>query len=298
MTSDFLQLLVHPIYKTPLKFNGNHNEFEAYEHKETFPLEEGVAIFLLKKQKDNFLDTNTDALNYRAHYQIDANVYEYELENAHPVEQTEIDFLRKNILANIPDNANIILDIGCGGAWLAKHLLPKGKAIISTDISDINPKKAIKNYPSKNHFGIVADVFELPFKEQSIDCIVASEIIEHVPDPKKFITCLLEVLKPDGSLIITTPYNELIRTSLCLHCNKETPHNAHLHSFTEKSFEQIILKEVRQIKIILLNSKLFVQARLQYLLKFLPLRIINFFDRIFIKTTGKKAYRMMVLLKK
>ena len=117
--------------------------------------------------------------------------------------------------------------------------------------------------------GLVADVFELPIKANSIDCIVASEIIEHVPDPKRFIACLFEVLKPGGKIIITTPYNELIRTSLCIHCNFETPHNAHLHSFTEKNIFQLLPK-VNKVKIQLLNSKLLVKTWVQYLLRFLP----------------------------
>ena len=77
-------------------------------------------------------------------------------------------------------------------------------------------------------------MFLICLSPESFDIIVASEIIEHVYDPKMFIDCLLDILKPSGKIIITTPYNEKIPLSLCVHCNQLTPGNAHLHSFNEK----------------------------------------------------------------
>jgi 2-polyprenyl-3-methyl-5-hydroxy-6-metoxy-1,4-benzoquinol methylase len=298
MSPIFLELLVHPINKTPLQYHHDRNEISDKLSQDIFKVKEDVPILLLKENTIQKRQDGHSNRNYVDHYQRDAEVYEYEKNTAHPIEQTEIDFLRKNILANIPENVSVVLDIGCGGAWLAKNLLPTGKSVISTDISDINPIKAIKNFSSKNHFGLVADVFQLPLKESSIDCVIASEIIEHVDDPIRFISCLLKVIKKGGCMIITTPYNELIRTSLCIHCNKETPHNAHLHSFNEKTFQNILPSDISSKKILLLNSKLFVQTRLQFLLRFLPLKMINLIDRLFIFLTRKKAYRIMVVLKK
>ena len=303
MSSEFLELLVHPIYKTPLRFDEISAQLFDEKSNAKFNIKEGVPILVINnvQEEQTTIPSNNlvvKAFNYKDHYQTDAQVYDYGNEHhQHPVEQAEINFLRRYILSEIPQNALIVLDIGCGGAWLAAALLPTGKSVISTDISDINPIKATKKFPSLNHFGLVADVFELPIKANSIDCIVASEIIEHVPDPKRFIACLFEVLKPGGKIIITTPYNELIRTSLCIHCNFETPHNAHLHSFTEKNIFQLLPK-VNKVKIQLLNSKLLVKTWVQYLLRFLPISLWKRFDKLVIFLTGKRAYRMMICLQK
>ena len=302
MTAAFLDLLVHPIHKTPLRFDEKLQQLADDNSKDNFVVKNGVPILVVSTLQQALTETekNRDAhttFSYKEHYQNDAEVYDYGNEQHHPVEQTEINFLRKNILKSIPKNAKTVLDIGCGGAWLAASLLHTNKTVISTDISDVNPIKAIKNFPAPHHFGLVADVFELPLKPNSIDCIVASEIIEHVPDPKRFLQCLFTVLQPGGTLIVTTPYNELIRTSLCIHCNHETPHNAHLHSFTEKNILPF-LPSASEVNIELLNSKLLVKTRTQYFLRFLPISLWKVIDTLVISITGKKAFRLKIVLKK
>ena len=71
--------------------------------------------------------------------------------------------------------------------------------------------------------GLIADAYKLPFNPNTLDCIVASEIMEHTFNPEKFISNLLNVLKPGGKIIITTPYDEQINYHLCVHCNHPTP---------------------------------------------------------------------------
>lgn len=114
-----------------------------------------------------------------------------------------------------------------------EHFRKGGRFVCSLDATLINTATAIERYPN-NHAAVVADAFHLPFNDGAFGSIVASEIIEHVIDPAAFVTELFRVLKPGGSLVITTPYKELLRYTLCIHCNQNTPINAHLHSFDEK----------------------------------------------------------------
>ena len=109
--------------------------------------------------------------------------------------------------------------------------------------SEIKSSKLVcilKKYPFERHHAIVADVYALPFQTNTFDCIVAAEVMEHTPDPKLFIAHLLRILKPNGTLIITTPFNERIPHSLCVHCNRATPHNAHLHSFDQQKIKALL----------------------------------------------------------
>src|SRR5207253_88977 len=48
-------------------------------------------------------------------------------------------------------------------------------------------------------------IFELPFKDASFDCVICSEVIEHVPADEKVFSELLRVLEPGGRLILGTP---------------------------------------------------------------------------------------------
>lgn len=299
----FLDLLVHPVYKTPLYFNSENAFFYDPVNDARFPIRQNVPVLLTQNLEESLSQTGRHQtagtrFDYKEHYQNDAVAYDYSEESSLPAEKEEIRRLHENILSAIPPDAEWVLDVGCGGAWLAKELAPAGRKVISMDISDINPIRALKKIPAPNHFALVADVFELPLKEDSIDCIIASEIIEHVPDPQRFLLALFAVLKPGGKLIVTTPYNEFIRTSLCIHCNRLTPHNAHLHSFTEQSIRKILPEETKKAGVRVLNSKLLVKAYIQKFLGFLPVSIWNRIDRAAIAVTGKKAYRLMAVIEK
>jgi len=300
---DFLQLLVHPVYKTPLQPGDHPNELSDHVHPDRFKIKDGVPVLLTDEQDTTLSHTERHdeagtSFRYKEHYQHDAEAYDYTEESQHPVEREEIRRLRSYIAAEVKRNDGWLLDVGCGGAWLATTLVPEGMHVISMDISDINPLKARKRIPQANHQAVVADVFELPFRNDSISQIVASEIIEHVPDPKKFVAALYQVLKPGGRLVITTPYNEFIRTSLCIHCNHLTPHNAHLHSFTEKSILKYLPADARTITLQVFNSKLLVKTQLQKMLAFLPVSVYKIIDKAALAISGKKAYRLMAIIEK
>ena len=176
--------------------------------------------------------------NYIEHYKKDATDFYYfeERKGATAHDERRV---REYIISKVSISVGSVLDVGCGRAWVAEHYLPKGVNVYSLDISPTNPAEAVKFYPSKNHFAIAADSFHLPFKDGLFDCVIASEIIEHIVDPDKFINELFRVVKKGGQLIITTPYKEKIIYYLCIHCNKKTPVNAHLHSFDEKKLERL-----------------------------------------------------------
>lgn len=63
-----------------------------------------------------------------------------------------------------------------------------------------------KRFPKVQY--IVADAMQLPFEDESVDYLVAGELIEHLRDPKAFVQEALRVLKKDGMLAISTPFEE------------------------------------------------------------------------------------------
>ena len=46
---------------------------------------------------------------------------------------------------------------------------------------------------------------ELPLADQSVDLLLCSEVIEHITDTQSQLAELARILKPDGTLILTTP---------------------------------------------------------------------------------------------
>lgn len=303
MDTNYLSHLVHPIYKTPLQIEKDGTLLSSVGHAEKFVIREHVPILLVAAEQEVLTETqrHQDAggkFHYKEHYQTDAETYEYFKDPESAVERVEHKRLHEYILSQIPKGNGWLLDTGCGGAWLAKAMKGAGKNVISMDIADVNPIRAVKESAYATHYGLVADVFELPFRENSIDTIVASEIIEHVSDPRRFIAALLQVLRPGGKLIITTPYNERIQSSLCIHCNKLTPHNAHLHSFTEKSIKMCVPASVRNAQTTVFSNKILIRLGIQRFLYFLPLPIWKIIDNLINTLTKKRAYRLMLVIEK
>lgn len=288
MDKEFLDLLVQPVTKQKLKYNSKEKKL-IDNAGNSYCFIENVPVLLEV--------TNEGAgFDYQEHYTKDAETYDY-FEEWDPISKIENDRLHEHVLSGIPDHTDWILDVGSGNAWLANALCAKKRKVISMDISTTNPVKALKMYPYPYHYGLVADVYALPFASESIDCIVAAEVIEHVPDPKSFIKQLLSILKPGGTLIITTPYNEKIQHSLCIHCNNLTPHNAHLHSFTAGKLKSLVPDIYSNIRTKVFNNKMLVRLRIQKILRFLPFKLWNLIDKTATKF-HKSAFRLMMVVKK
>ncbi len=235
--------------------------------------------------------------NYKEHYKIDSEEFDYFEERTGATKHDERR-VREYIISKVPKNADLILDVGCGAAWTAKTFLPKGKKVISLDISKKNPHTAINKYSSKNHFGITADSFKLPFNTNSIGCVIASEIIEHVVDPDNFVMELFRVVKPDGELIITTPYKEKIRYALCIHCNQKTPVNAHLHSFDEHKLKSLYIgNDLEKFEWKAFGNKLLIFLRTYTLLQFFPFWLWKIKDN-FANLIFNKPLHIIIVLKK
>ena len=203
--------------------------------------------------------------------------------------------VHETILANVPARADVILDLGCGSAWVAETLCPKGKEVWSLDVSTVNPVSAVKKFPYPQHFGIVADVMSLPFKEKVFDVIIASEVVEHLESPSGFFSAAMRVLKPGGLLIITTPYKEYIQHSLCIHCNQPTPHHAHLHSFDEASIRNIAANtNAETLTIKAFSNKASVKLQMHFWMQLLPYPFWNLLDNLANALIGRQGRLLAV----
>ena len=53
---------------------------------------------------------------------------------------------------------------------------------------------------------VVGDALKLPFQRDSFDCLVATEVLEHLRNPFHFADEALRVLRNGGSVIVTVPF--------------------------------------------------------------------------------------------
>lgn len=302
MNAYLLPLLISP--------NGNELFYDDIQNilidkqlDNKFDIKNGIPILLSKDAKERWMDvTLTNGVRarifYAAHYDQDAEAFDYFEDHADGASQHENRRLHEAIIQQVPANVTNILDVGCGNAWVAAHFCPKSTNVISMDISIANPTKALEKYPFQNHAAVVADVYALPFLQNAFDCIITAEVMEHAPDPKLFIANLLRVLKPNGTLIITTPFNELIPHSLCVHCNRLTPHNAHLHSFNQQNVTRLLQDlNIKNGRLTTFSNKALSRLRTHLLLQYLPYKIWKLFDNL-TNVIWNKPTRMLLKIQK
>jgi 2-polyprenyl-3-methyl-5-hydroxy-6-metoxy-1,4-benzoquinol methylase/uncharacterized protein YbaR (Trm112 family) len=277
------EILIDPSTATPLAYDETQNTLNTDDHRNIYKISGEVPVILPREislatsaVRRNF----ETGFNYTEHYKKDAEVQDYFKEEENIATRDEIRRLHEAIIKAVPNDARLILDAGCGNGWLANYFLKKNRQVISMDISTVNPVRALKENPHPNHAALIADVYNIPLKNNSIDCIVAAEIMEHVHEPGLFIDKLLEKLKPRGKLVITTPYNEKLEYYLCIHCNLPTPKNAHLHTFNNQNIKAIISGKAVDWHAKSFANKYLIKSRVNLVLSFLPYNTWKIFDRM------------------
>jgi ubiquinone/menaquinone biosynthesis C-methylase UbiE len=56
---------------------------------------------------------------------------------------------------------------------------------------------------------IVSDITAIPLTDQSVDAVMCTEVLEHIPDPAAAIKEFARLVKPGGYLLITAPFASL-----------------------------------------------------------------------------------------
>lgn len=138
----------------------------------------------------------------------------------------------KEIISMIPSGKDV-LDVGVGDGVIAGLLLKDAKSLTGLDISAKRVEKCAETY--KDGCFIVGNAEELPFKEESFDIIIASELIEHLIEPEKFLISSHRVLRKSGTLIISTPSALFYENNLT-----EVLKDQHLHTFSPRSLKSIL----------------------------------------------------------
>ncbi|WP_128694449.1 class I SAM-dependent methyltransferase [Methanoculleus taiwanensis] len=140
-----------------------------------------------------------------------------------------------------------VLDVGAYYGDFLKLGQKMGYEIKGTEINDLRVSIANENlggnYVRKDFLhGKLSS-----FSDSSVDTVVCMEVLEHLEDDKFGLSELFRVAK--RRVIITVPYNEKVRTVLCVHCNRYTPLSGHLHQmYDESSFDDCIPESWEKIK--------------------------------------------------
>ncbi|HYE76423.1 MAG TPA: methyltransferase domain-containing protein [bacterium] len=103
------------------------------------------------------------------------------------------------------------LDAGCGlGRWVI-YLTRKGYDITGVDIAGEGLEELVQRFPEVK--AQVADLFHLPFGDQTFQGIISNGVVEHFEGgPVPVLKEMHRVLQDDGVLICIVPYQCTLRT--------------------------------------------------------------------------------------
>jgi SAM-dependent methyltransferase len=130
-----------------------------------------------------------------------------------------------------PERGDSILEIGSGLGYLTEALNVAGYNAHGIDISANAVSHAKNVFHPENYSCTSIDAI---INSDQYDLVVATEVIEHVQEPLDFLRKSLELLKPGGSMIITTPNRSFFPADMVWESSLPPVHH---WWFTEKSLE-------------------------------------------------------------
>ena len=106
----------------------------------------------------------------------------------------------------VPGTSPRVLEIGSGSAGALQAFLMSrpGATGMAMDVSAPSLQRAAENRGGPLR-PITGSALEIPFRNRSLDAVVAFEVIEHLPDVRQALDEMLRVLRRPGHIIIGLP---------------------------------------------------------------------------------------------
>ena len=108
-----------------------------------------------------------------------------------------------------------LLDLGCGAGRHAFEAARRGATVTAADLDLTELKDVHQLFEAMDEDGelagggsgsaVAGDALRLPFPTGTFDRVIASEVMEHIPDDAGAAAELARVLRPGGTIAVTVP---------------------------------------------------------------------------------------------
>jgi ubiquinone/menaquinone biosynthesis C-methylase UbiE len=150
-------------------------------------------------------------------YHSVAGDYQYRaLQSGHPMQRFwhrgKLTLVERLVRRHLTSGSRL-LEIGCGAGNLLMQAVVKDSFPVALDLSmqaltfvRSRLEEAASGPDAPCAYACVQSIGELlPLPDNHFDCVILSEVIEHLPIPKVSILEAARVLRPGGRLLVTTP---------------------------------------------------------------------------------------------
>lgn len=137
-----------------------------------------------------------------------------------------------------------VIDVGCGDGGFIGFVAGQGAEVIFIDRDArrlAGTEARIRQSPARAYRAIESDCDPIPLDDGIGDLVICTEVLEHVPDPAKFLNEVIRVAKPGAQLLISVPDSrseQFVSATAPPQCF-EVPN--HIRIFTAQAFEQLLL---------------------------------------------------------
>jgi SAM-dependent methyltransferase len=115
-----------------------------------------------------------------------------------------------------------VLDVGCGNGYVLSKYAGAGAHVFGIDLTrqGIDLSRQRFSYLGLQGEFHIANAEELPYEDQSFDCVCSMGVLHHVPDISKAIKEIFRVLKPGGRLIMMVYHRNSLEYRLLFPLNR------------------------------------------------------------------------------
>lgn len=139
-----------------------------------------------------------------------------------------------------------LLDLGCGAGENSVYFAQRGARCVASDYSpgmvDVALKLAAANHVQID--GKVINAMAIDYPDNTFDIIYASNLLHHIPDPKRTLAEMHRVLKPGGKACFWDPlkHNPVInvyrRIATKVRTDDETPLDINIVNYIRSIFSE------------------------------------------------------------
>jgi len=97
----------------------------------------------------------------------------------------------------------VVLEAGCGEGYGAQLIRTVARRVIALDYDELTSRHVARAYPRLNV--LRGNLAALPVRDGGVDVVANLQVIEHLWDQEGFLAECRRVLRPGGTLIVTTP---------------------------------------------------------------------------------------------
>jgi SAM-dependent methyltransferase len=97
----------------------------------------------------------------------------------------------------------VVLEAGCGEGYGAGMLAEVAAGVLALDLDPVTAAHVARRYPRT---GVArANLVALPVRDAGCDVVVSLQVIEHLWEQERFLRECFRVLRPGGTLLLSTP---------------------------------------------------------------------------------------------